>query len=42
MYKRSSVIRAVREKCKGEGRQLELVAQVEFELRTDCQMDENE
>lgn len=29
------MIRAVREKCKGEGRQLELVAQVEFELRTD-------
>lgn len=29
------MLRAVREKCKGDGRKLELVAQVEFELRTD-------
>lgn len=42
MYKRSAVIRAVRKKCRGEERQPEHVPQVEFELRTDCQMNEPE
>lgn len=36
------MIRAVRKKCRGEERQLAHVTQVEFELRTDSQINKPE